>query len=81
MKHYGLPLERLALTKAHRAVEGSHRQAAWQVLLTYVPATDYAAVLRDMEACLQAWLAYRDDVAHACGLERDQLGSARLRAA
>ena len=29
--HYGLPLEALALTKAHRRVEGSHRAAAWRM--------------------------------------------------
>src|SRR5688572_24966663 len=34
--HYGLPVERLALTKAHRAVEGEHRQAAWRVLLEHI---------------------------------------------
>lgn len=81
VKHYGLPLERLALTKAHRAVEGEHRQAAWHVLLSHVAQADYAGVLRAMEECLEGWLAFRDDVAHACGLERDHAGSARLRAA
>jgi pyrroloquinoline-quinone synthase len=79
VKHYGLPPERLALTKAHRAVEGDHRRVAWQVLLSHVESADHAPVLEAMEACLRAWLAYRDDVAHACGLERDGAGGARLR--
>ena len=30
VKHHGLPLEHLALTKAHREVEGEHRAAAWK---------------------------------------------------
>src|SRR5262245_51902000 len=37
--HYGLPVTHLALTRAHRSVEGSHRQAAWRVILDHVPAS------------------------------------------
>ena len=70
VKHYGLPLEALALTKAHRKVEGSHRAAAWRILLDHVPASEHAGVLAAMEATLAAWLAYRDEVAAACGLTR-----------
>jgi pyrroloquinoline-quinone synthase len=68
--HYGLPLEGLALTKAHRRVEGSHRAAAWRMILDHVPAADYAGVLAAMERTLLAWQAYRDAVATACGLSR-----------
>lgn len=70
VRHYGLPLERLALTKAHRAVEGEHRKAAWRVLLDFVPAPEHGAVLAAMDEALRLWLAYRDDVAEACGLAR-----------
>ncbi len=72
VKHYGLPVSHLALTKAHRGVEGSHRAAAWNVILNHVPAHAYAKVVEAMEATLQAWLAYRDDVARACGLTRPE---------
>ena len=68
--HYGLPLEALALTKAHRRVEGSHRAAAWRILLDHVPVADRAGAVTAMERTLAAWLAYRDEVAAACGLER-----------
>jgi Iron-containing redox enzyme len=68
--HYGLPLEALALTKAHRNVEGSHRAAAWRCLLDHVPATEHAGVIAAMERTLTAWLAYRDEVAAICGLDR-----------
>jgi pyrroloquinoline-quinone synthase len=68
--HYGLPLEALALTKAHRRVEGSHRAAAWRCLLDHVPASEYAGVIAAMERTLAGWLAYRDAVAAACGLVR-----------
>ncbi|MGE0545786.1 MAG: iron-containing redox enzyme family protein [Kofleriaceae bacterium] len=70
VRHYGLPLEALALTKAHRQVEGSHRAAAWRIILDHVPAPDRAGVIAAMESTLQAWLAYRDAVAAACGLTR-----------
>jgi pyrroloquinoline-quinone synthase len=68
--HYGLPLEALALTKAHRRVEGSHRAAAWRILLDHVPPADRAPAIAAMEKTLAAWLAYRDEVAAACGLAR-----------
>ncbi len=70
VKHYGLPLECLALTKAHRGVEGDHRAAAWRVMLDHVPPEQHAPVIVAMEQALELWLAYRDDVAAACGLAR-----------
>jgi pyrroloquinoline quinone (PQQ) biosynthesis protein C len=68
--HYGLPLESLALTKAHRSVEGSHRQAAWSVVLDHVGAGARDGVVAAMERSLDAWLRFRDGVAAACGLAR-----------
>jgi pyrroloquinoline-quinone synthase len=68
--HYGLPLDALALTKAHRSVEGSHRAAAWRSLLDHVEPREYAGVIAAMERTLAAWLAYRDEVATACGVTR-----------
>ncbi len=68
--HYGLPLEALALTKAHRRVEGDHRAAAWRCILDHVPTTDRAGVVAAMQHTLAVWLAYRDEVARACGLTR-----------
>jgi pyrroloquinoline-quinone synthase len=80
VKHYGLPLERLALTKAHRAVEGSHRQAAWKVLLDHVPEREREAVVRMMGEALTLWLGYRDGVADACGIARNNRGEPVLAA-
>jgi len=68
--HYNLPLEALALTKAHRKVEGSHREAAWRIVLDHVPAADREGVVAAMNTTLTAWLAYRDEVAAVCGLVR-----------
>lgn len=73
VKHYGLPLECLALTKAHRAVEGEHRKAAWTVMLDHVAADDRQRVVQAMAQAVEAWQAYRDDVATACGVSRETL--------
>lgn len=70
--HYGLPVEALALTRAHRRVEGNHRAAAWRIILDHVPAADRPDVLAALEHTLASWLAYRDELAAACGLARDR---------
>jgi pyrroloquinoline-quinone synthase len=71
VKHYGLPVEALALTRAHRDVEGGHRAAAWRSILDHVlEPTRQAAVVTGMEGALEHWLRYRDDVAAACGIVR-----------
>lgn len=67
-KHYGLPLESLALTKAHRGVEGEHRRSAWKVMLDHVLEVERPAIVDAMQQTLRAFLRYRDDVAEACGL-------------
>ncbi|HVV87129.1 MAG TPA: iron-containing redox enzyme family protein [Kofleriaceae bacterium] len=74
--HYGLPLASLALTKAHRQVEGSHRAAAWRIVLEHTPAAARAGVVDAMHAVRAGWLAYRDEVAAACGLAREQVRGA-----
>jgi hypothetical protein len=66
--HYGLSIDALALTKAHRKVEGSHRAAAWRILLEHVPAAERSRVIAALERVLSAWLAYRDDVCAAVGV-------------
>jgi pyrroloquinoline-quinone synthase len=68
--HYGLPVEHLALTKAHRQVEGNHRAAAWRIIQRHVPERVRPDVVDAMQRALAAWHAYRDEVAFACGLLR-----------
>jgi pyrroloquinoline-quinone synthase len=67
VKHYGLPESHLALTRAHRAVEGQHRQAAWAVL-DHVAEHDHRRVIEAMTNAVTLWRLYRDDVAQACGI-------------
>ncbi len=70
VRHYGLPVESLALTKAHRKVEGEHRAAAWRTLLEGIGSERREAVVDALKGALAHWLAYRDGVAEACGLVR-----------
>jgi len=70
VKHYGLPVEALALTKVHREVEGDHRASAWTIVLDHVGEGCRDAVVAGMERALGDWLAYRDAVAEACGVGR-----------
>lgn len=70
VQHYGLPLERLELVRAHRMVEGDHRRAAWHVVLDYVAPARREIVVAAMERVLGLWQAYRDAVATACGLAK-----------
>ncbi|HEY2989328.1 MAG TPA: iron-containing redox enzyme family protein [Candidatus Binatia bacterium] len=78
VKHYDLPLEHLALTKAHREVEGDHRAAAWKAVLDHVPGARRKSVVANMEQALARWLNYRDAVAASCGIERGSGGRPQL---
>ena len=75
VKHYGLPLECLALTKAHRSVEGQHRQAAWHVVLEHVPEKARETVVDLTKDAVEQWQEYRDAVARACGVTRETLAA------
>jgi hypothetical protein len=74
VKHYGLPIEHLALTRAHRAVEGDHRAAAWKIVLEHVPTGARPSVVEAMHEALTRWLRFRDDVAAACRLVQSEAG-------
>jgi pyrroloquinoline-quinone synthase len=73
VRHYGLPLSSLQLTKVHREVEGAHRGSAWRMVLDHVAPERRPVVVDAMQRVLQAWLAYRDGVAAACGVYRTSI--------
>lgn len=75
VRYYGLPIEQLALTRAHRGIEGEHRAAAWRMVLDFVPVTARETVVAAVASALQRWLDYRDGVARACGIVRGPGGS------
>jgi len=60
-------------------VEGDHRAAAWRAMLDHVGDDAAPRVIDTMREALEHWKSYRDDVAHACGLERGPDGRPRLR--
>ena len=72
VRHYGCPPESMLLTRAHRAVEGDHRNDAWNVLFRHIPADSRAQdqVVGAVRDAHEAWLSYRDGVARAMGLEK-----------
>lgn len=73
VRHYGCPVEALALVKAHRRVEGDHRRAAWHVVLDFTSPGERPGVVDALSEILERWQVYRDDVAAACGLDRNFL--------
>jgi len=78
VKHYGLALEHLALTKAHREIEGEHRGAAWRMVLGAISEDKYADVIAAMQKCVEAWKSYRDSVSEACGIVKGENGQPSL---
>ena len=61
----------LELQRVHKKVEGGHRLDAWKMVLDHTPATLEDHVVQTVEMALERWLAYRDDVARACGIARE----------
>jgi len=74
VKHYGLTEENLALTKAHRQVEGEHRSSAWKIMLEEVHESKYQDVAAAMEQACALWKFYRSGIARACGLSQNSDG-------
>ncbi|HWT84589.1 MAG TPA: iron-containing redox enzyme family protein [Myxococcales bacterium] len=67
---HGLDPKFLELQRVHKKVEGGHRLDAWKMVLGHTPATLMDRVVDTAERALERWLAYRDDVARACGIAR-----------
>ena len=67
---HGVDAKFLELQRVHKKVEGGHRDDAWQAVLGHTPPPIEDRVVEAMETALQRWLAYRDDVVAACGVER-----------
>ena len=71
VQYHGLDPKYLDLIRVHLIVESSHRQTAWQTVLTYATgATDQQLILDAMQEGLNHWCRYRDGVARSCGLRK-----------
>ena len=60
----------LELQRVHKKVEGGHRLDAWKMVLGHMKPALENRTVQMMEKALEHWLAYRDDVARACGIAR-----------
>jgi len=70
-QNHGTNLKYLDLIRVHLMVKASHRQTAWQSVLTYATGTtDQQLILDAMQDGLTQWLRYRDGVARSCGLRK-----------
>ena len=60
----------LELIRVHKRIEGGHREDAWEMVLENVTDEGEGLVKAAMDRALSLWLAYRDEVAAACGIKR-----------
>src|SRR3989442_13243920 len=67
---HGVDAKFLELQRVHKKVEGGHRLDAWKMVLGHTPAALEDRVVQMVEKALERWLAFRDDVARACGIAR-----------
>ncbi|WP_237064677.1 iron-containing redox enzyme family protein [Microbulbifer guangxiensis] len=68
VRFYGLPLQSLALTRAHHERDKTQRKAAWHLMLDFVGEEARPRVLQWMGQVLHGWLHYRDELAVKIGL-------------
>ncbi|MBY0539154.1 iron-containing redox enzyme family protein [Patescibacteria group bacterium] len=71
--HKKVQLRSLGLIEAHHELDsavGSHRKAAWSMILKGIPKERRAEVLQAMQDTLRYWQEWRTEVAEHCGVER-----------
>ncbi len=69
VRYHDVSPDSMDLIRAHQQVEAGHRHDAYEMVVNYTPPTLQRTVLTCMEKSLSLWLAYRDAVARACGIE------------
>lgn len=69
IRYYGLKLTDADLIKVHYAVEGDHRQSAWEGVVQSIPNELKPLVLQRMQEALELWVLFRDGVCLEMGLE------------
>lgn len=69
VKYHRVDPIHMDLIRAHHSIEGSHRIAAWKMVLDHAKTpAQQQKVRRAVAHSLKLWLAYRDGVACACHL-------------
>ncbi len=60
----------LDLVRAHHSIEGTHRIAAWKMVIEHArTATEKKKIHQAVQKSLELWLSFRDGVAKACGMK------------
>ena len=70
VRFHGVDPKALTLVRVHKLVEGGHRSDAWEGVLDYVRPDQVESLVAAVQRSLDLWLAYRDGIAGACGIER-----------
>ncbi len=79
---YGAESDDLMLTWVHHEFEGAngtHRKAAWDMVLNYTPEIEREKVILFMREALLHHNEWRDEIAEQCGLVNDGKGNPMLR--
>ena len=71
VRHHGLSADHMDLIRAHQLVESGHRHDAYTMVTEHTPtAALQQTVLSSLRTSMRLWLAYRDGVAKACGIQQ-----------
>lgn len=71
VRYHGISPDHMDLIRAHQLVEAGHRHDAYSMVTEHVPtAALQQAVLTSLKASMRLWIAYRDAIAKACGVQK-----------
>ena len=71
VRYHGLSADHMDLIRAHQLVEAGHRHDAYTMVTEHATtAALQQAVLASIKTSMRLWLAYRDAVAKACGIQK-----------
>ena len=71
VRYHGLSADHMDLIRAHQLVEAGHRHDAYTMVTEHATtAALQQAVLASLKTSMRLWLAYRDAVAKACGIQK-----------
>jgi pyrroloquinoline-quinone synthase len=68
--HHHVPAWAMELVRVHQRVEGGHRDDAWKAVLEHIVDEQQESVAQALDEALKLWLAFRDEVAEACGISK-----------
>lgn len=73
VRHQGASPQAMDLIRAHQMVETGHRHDAYAMVVHYAGTRSHQhKILAAIQRTLDLWLRYRDGVARACGLKKNE---------